>query len=314
MQTALWFTTFGLSLVVLTHFAKLFVKSAEEFAKAMSWSSFFVGLTILALGNTLPELGTSIWATVTNKSSIVAATVVGANITNGLLILGASAIAAKTLPMGSDGIRQQMGLFLISSILLAVTLYDGQFVWTEGLLMLTGFLAYSLFSYEEHKAGRLEAFKNWVLGRELTGRMVFLLLATALVTTAASYLSIYALEQVASRANILPSLIGASVLALGTSLPELTTAWIAIKQKNSEMAVGTLIGSSVLNATVVMAVPSFFRPLNVSSDLLIIGLPFLLISTALLLFAVSQRKLHAYEGILFLVLYILFIQQLFSSF
>lgn len=314
MQTALWLITFALSLVILVQSAKLFVKSSEAFAKAMGWSSFFVGLTILALGTSLPELATSIWAGVTNSTSVIAANVVGSNIANVLLILGISAMLAKTLNLEDESIRRQMGVFFISSILLTFTLYDGQFTWAEGLVLLIGFLAYNVYAYEEHKAGRLEALKNWFLGREVTGRTIGLVLASALVTAASSYLAIYALEQIASKANVLPSILGASLLALGTSLPELTTAWIAIKQKNSDMAVGTLVGSSVLNATLVMALPSFFRTLNVSSDILIVGLPFLIVSTILLLFAVSQRKLHAYEGVLYVVLYILFLQQLFSSF
>lgn len=314
MQTALWFITFGLSLAILTQTAKLFVRCAQKFAQAMGWSSFFVGLTILALGTSLPELATSLWASVTQNTSLVAANVVGSNIANILMILGLSAVFAKTLSLEDEGIQKQMGVFLISAILLIVTLYDGQFIWQEGLILFTGFIAYNIYSYEEHKAGRLEALKNWALRREVNGKLIATLIASALVTSATSYMTIHALGEIASSLNIVSSVIGASLLALGTSLPELTTSWIAIKQKNSNMAVGTLVGSNVLNATLVMALPSFLRPLNVTSDVLVLGIPFLIIATLLLMFAVSQRKLHAYEGALYVVLYVLFIQQLFSSF
>ena len=180
--------------------------------------------------------------------------------------------------------------------------------------MIAGFLAYSAYSYEEHKAGRLEILKNWALGREVDGKLIGTLLASAFVTGASSYMIIRSLEEISSSLNIGSSLIGLSLLALGTSLPELATTWTAIKQKNSDMAVGTLIGSSVLNATLVMAIPSFLRPLNVTTDVLVLGIPFLMIATILLIFAVSQRKLHAYEGALYVILYVLFLQQLFTSF
>lgn len=314
MQTALWLITFGLSLAILIQAAKLFVSTSQKFAQAMGWSSFFVGLTILALGTALPELATSLWASVTQNTSLVAANVVGSNIANILLILGAGALIGKTLTLENEGMQKQMGVFLISAILLIVTLYDGQFIWQEGILMIAGFLAYSAYSYDEHKAGRLETLKNWVLGHEVDAKLIGTLLASAFVTGVTSYMTIHALEEISSSLNIVSSVIGASLLALGTSLPELTTTWIAIKQKNSDMAVGTLIGSSVLNATLVMAIPSFLRPLNVTSDVLVLGIPFLMIATVLLIFAVSQRKLHAYEGALYVILYILFLQQLFTSF
>lgn len=314
MQTALWLITFGISLALLIATAKVFVRSSQDLAKAMGWSSFFVGLTIVALGTSLPELATSIWASMTQKTAVVSANVVGSNIANILLILGFSAVMAKTVDLSSESIRRQMGVFFISAILLTLTLYDGQFLWIEGILLLSGFIAYNIFNYEDHKAGRFEALKNWALKREVTGKMIGLVLASGFVTIASSYLTIYALEQVATLTNTLTSVIGASLLAIGTSLPEFTTVWLMIKQKNSDLAVGTLVGSNILNATLVMAIPSFFRNLNVNSDILIVGIPFLLIATVLLLFAVSQRKLHAYEGALYVVLYVLFLQQLFTSF
>jgi cation:H+ antiporter len=290
------------------------VSHAQKCAQAMGWSSFFVGLTVLALGTSLPELATSIWASVTQNTTLVAANVVGSNIANILVILGVSAVFAKTITLDEEGLRQQLSLFFISSILLIVTLYDGSFVWQEGILLLSAFLSYSVYSYKEHKAGRLEALKNWALSREVTGKLIASLSASALILGASSYMAIHALEELSSSLNIVSSVLGVSLLALGTSLPELATAWVAIKAKKNSMAVGTLVGSNIVNASIVMALPSFLNPLDVSNSIHIVGIPFLIIATLLLMLAVAQKRIHAYEGGLYVILYLLFLQQLFTSF
>lgn len=311
MQVLLWSIVLGLALVALMRSAKVLVSASEDTAKALGWSSLFVGVTIVALGTSLPELATSIWAAWTKNTSLVAANVVGSSIANLLLILGGAGLLAKGLRLDSEEVQGQMSFVLLSTFLLIVTLFDGRFEWMEGLLMLAFFVSFILFNVKEHKEGRFSRLKNWLFQTELSRKMLTLLIGSALAVAGASYLVVHAIEKLTSLTQILPSVIGVSVLAIGTSLPELSTAWIAARKQNTELAIGTLLGSNVFNAGIVLAVPSFVRTLNVTSDILTLGIPFLLIATLLLLFALVQKKLSHYESFGYLLLYALFLFQLF---
>ncbi|QQR55488.1 calcium/sodium antiporter [Candidatus Peregrinibacteria bacterium] len=314
MDTLLWSLILVASLAVLAQSAKVFAAAGADTAKSLGWTSLFMGVTVMALGTSVPELATSLWAAGTQNTSLVGATVVGSNIANVLLILGVCALLTKGLNLGKEGMQRQVGLLLVSAFLLMVTLYDGRFEWFEGILMLGFYILYSFFSIEEHKQGRLEALQNWFTGPEFSSKLLVLTLGCGLITVAASYGVVRSIEELTSITKLLPSVLSASVLALGTSLPELSTAYYATRKGNTDLAVGTVLGSLVFNATLVLALPSFIQTLNVHHDTLVLGLPFLLISTLLLLFALTQKKLSTYEGWAYLLLYILFLFQLYTSF
>lgn len=310
----LWIFTFILSLVVLLGSAKVFVEKAEKLVKSMGWSSFLVGVTVLAIGTSLPELTTSLWAAHSDTSSLIASNVVGSNIANILLILGLGALMTKKIQLEKDTLHSQIGLLLGSTFLLLITLTDGRFEWTEGLVMIAVYLVYSFYNAEEHKSGRLETLKNWLLKVKMEPKEFFVLFLSAVVLGGASFMVVKSLEGIANTTNVLPSLLGASLLAVGTSLPELVTTLMALKKNDSQMALGNIIGSNIFNATLVMGLPSLLGPLTVSNDVLVLGIPFLLMATFLLIFALVQRKLARYEGAIYLILYLLFSFKLFASF
>lgn len=314
MQILLWSLVLGLALAALMKSAKVFVSASEDTAKALGWSSLFIGVTVVAVGTSVPELATSLWAAWTKNTNLVAANVTGSNIANILLILGSVAALSKGLDLSKESIQRQVSFLLISTFLLIVTIYDGRFEWFEGVAMLAFYTTYAFFSIEEHKEGRYEALKNWLFKPEFNSKLLATLVASALATGGASFLAVHSIEKLTSLTQLLPSVLGASVLALGTSLPELSVAWVAARKGNSDLAVGTLLGSNVFNACLVLALPSFLRTLNVNTDTVTLGIPFLLISTLLILFALVQKKLSAYEGFAYVLLYILFIFQLFTSY
>lgn len=310
----LWIFTFILSLVVLLGSAKVFVEKCEKLVKSMGWSSFLVGVTVLAIGTSLPELTTSLWAAHSDTSSLIASNVVGSNIANILLILGLGALMTKKIQLEKDTLHSQIGLLLGSTFLLLITLTDGRFEWTEGLVMIAVYLVYSFYNAEEHKSGRLETLKNWLLKVKMEPKEFFVLFLSAVVLGGASFMVVKSLEGIANTTNVLPSLLGASLLAVGTSLPELVTTLMALKKNDAQMALGNIIGSNIFNATLVMGIPSLLGTLTVSNDVLVLGIPFLLMATFLLIFALVQRKLARYEGAIYLILYLLFSFKLFASF
>jgi len=313
MSLTLWILTFVLALAVLLKASNVLVSGASKLVKALGWSSFFIGMTVLAIGTSLPELASSLWAVQSNTTSLVASNVLGSNIANILLILGLGAVAYKGIN-SNESSRSLIGLLLGSTFLLIVTIYDGTVQWFEGLVLIGAFVITLLHNAAEYREGRFEALKNWFNPESFDAKLLLTLILSGAATLASSYFVVKALEEIASKANLMPSVLGASLLALGTSLPELAVTFAALKKGKVDMAIGTLIGSNLFNATLVLGLPSLFHTLTVTGDTLTLGLPFLLMSTLLLIFALSQRKLSSYEGAIYVLLYGVFSFQLLSSF
>ncbi len=191
-------------------------------------------------------------------------------------------------------------------------LIDGNFTWIEGVLMLGVFLA-ALSANHEQDRGSLFSLP-FSKGADLEPRAVLVLAAAILAASGCSYLSVLALENVSELWNWTPSLLAVSLLAVGTSLPEMISAREALKQGDTSMVLGTLLGSNVFNASFVMAVPSFFGALTVNAEVLVVGIPLLLVSTLLAALNLLTGKLSRQEGFVYLVLFGAFQLQMFNHF
>ncbi|MFA5792573.1 MAG: calcium/sodium antiporter [Candidatus Gracilibacteria bacterium] len=314
MQIALWLIIFVLALAVLIKSSSLFVENADKMSRALQINKLFIGVTVLAIGTSLPELMSGILASAQGFTSVVPANVFGSNIVNVLLILGIGAYIAKNISLKDEGFKGQTGLLLGVSTLLIILSYDGIFTRMEALVMIAVYVVYGLFAISEHRAGRFDILKNWLSQEKWTAKNLLMLIGTGLLVTASAFLTMHSLTEISELTKILPSMLGASILALGTSLPELTVTLSALKKGQTQMAVGNIIGSNIFNATLVMAIPALIAPLNVTSDTLILGVPFLLISLILFAFAILKEKLSAFDGILFLIIYLTFLGQLFNIF
>lgn len=314
MQIALWLIIFVLALAVLIKSSELFVSNADKMSRALQINKLFIGVTVLAIGTSLPELTTSILASAQGVTSVVPATVFGSNIENVLLIFGIGAILTKNIILKDDGFKNQTALLLGVSTLLVVLSYDGIFTRIEAIVMIVAYVIYALFAIQEHRAGRLDIIKNWINPEKWTAKNLLMLIGTGLLVTASSFLALHSLVEVSELTSILPSALSASLLAIATSLPELTVTLTALKKGQTQMAVGTIIGSNIFRATLVMGIPALIAPLNVTSDTLILGVPFILISLILFGFAVLREKLSNFDGAIFSIIYITFLGQIFNIF
>lgn len=314
MQIALWLIIFVLALAVLVKSSELFVDNADKMSRTLQINKLFVGVIVLSIGTTLPELITSIFAVLKGTTSIVPGDVFGSNIVNILLILGIGTIVAKGITLKDEGIKDQIGILLCTSTLLILLSYDGIFTRFEAMIAIFAYVAYGLFALSEHRAGRFDIFKNWLTQEKWTIKNFAILIGSGVLVGTSAFVTLHAMTEVSELTSILPSALSASLLAIGTSLPELTVSLTALKKGSPQMAVGNIIGANILTATVVMGVSALISPLNVTSDLLILGVPFLLIALILLTFAVIKGKLSKYEGIFFVIIYSTFLGQLFNIF
>jgi len=322
MELFIQIATFVIALAVLIKSSDIFTDNSEKLGQVLGIPQFLIGISIVALGTSLPELVTSILSNIEGYSSIVTANVVGSNIANILLVAGLSALVAKRLIVEKNLIKLDLPILFAITAILIVTIYDGSFSFVEGVILMAAYVVYLTYNFSEHRQAKLKMLEEKIEQKvekvihpkskvNNSKLLLFIFLSALGVFVGAKY-TVSSIIGVSEILNLAPSAIAISAVAIGTSLPELMVGIAAAKKKNYEMVIGNIIGSNVFNATVVMSVASFFGTLNVTSDVITIAIPYLIISTILFTFSGIERKVFSFEGALYGILYLLFIGQLFN--
>ena len=330
MTLILWIIIFIVSLALLVKSSDWFVGSAEKIGLALKISPFIVGVTIVAIGTSFPELASSLAAVLKGASEIVAADAVGSNIANIFLIVGISAVFARALIVKRSLIDLDAPLLAATTGLFAFIIWDRTIVLAEGILLLAAFVVYLLYTIfqrrelEEVQIPEAEVLPSRVERRrqklelEETGRPVvrldfkvffFLILGMAGLAVGANY-TIESVVQISKILNISTGLIAITAIALGTSLPELVVSARAALKKKYEIALGNIFGSNVFNILLVIGIPALIRPLAVDDLTFKIGLPFMVMATLLFVISGISRRIHIWEGLMYLLFYALFIIKL----
>jgi len=324
-----WILIFILSLAILVKSADWFVESSEKIGLALKISPFIIGVTIVAIGTSFPELASTIAATLKGETEIVTANAVGSNIANILLIIGISAVVARTLIVRRSLIDLDAPLLGVATFLFVFVMWDKEIVLGEGILLILGFLIYLLYTIfhsrePEETPEAAEVLPSRVERREIEAKIepkpekpeklnvrvfLFLILGMAGLAIGANY-TIEAMLKISDILKIATSLVAITALAIGTSLPELVVSIQAASKKKYEIALGNIFGSNVFNILLVVGIPALIRPLAVDELTFGIGLPFLVIATLLFIISGISRRIHIWEGAMYLLLYILFIVKL----
>lgn len=268
-------------------------------------SPFVTGLIIVAVGTSLPELVAGIVATAGGNSGIVAGNVFGANISNLLLILGLITLfSKKSIELGEAYIFIDLHFMLGSMLMLCLFMWDGSLSTGEGLLLLAGFVVYQVHLINSEKVPEAEVnprmnYKN---------RVHFLWLITGgLGVYAGAELTVDALTKLSTAAGISQTVISATVLSLGTTLPEMAVSLSAVREGKTQIALGNILGSCIFNAFMVMGAASLFGPVHLAPDVRSLVVAFA-IGAALFFYLLSQdRRVNRFEGILFILFYITFV-------
>lgn len=319
-----WSIIFIVSLAALIISADFFIKAAERIGLALGIPPFVIGITLVAVGTSLPELVTSIAAVLspTDASQIVIGNVIGSNITNMGLVLGLVAVLARRIRLTFDVMRVDLPMMLGATFLLYLTIKDLTFSLVEGLMCLAGMAVYLGYVLNLSKKNPAEAAEAAVIpeldldpGAELGEAPiswkdpVTLIASGAVIYFSAKY-NVLAIEELATMLNIGKEFIALTVVALGTSLPELVVSIAAIRTDNAEMAVGNVLGSNIFNIFAVMGIPRLFGALDIPESVLAFSLPLLLVTTLLCLFILQDKEVNRWEGFMLLLLYLLFIVNL----
>lgn len=291
---------FIVSIAILLIASDKFVDSAEKVGLAMGIPSFIIGVTIVAFGTSLPELATSIASVFSGSSEIVIGNAVGSNITNILLVLGAAAVYGKGIKIDYDIMNTDIPMLFGSAFLLYFALQDFTLSTMECLIFLAA-LAIFLFNSFNGNADETViktkiAPKDWLI----------LLLGSVAIFFSAKY-TIFAMEGIANEMKIPVHIISITIVALGTSLPEVIVSITAAKKGNHGMAVGNVLGSNIFNTYAVMAIPGLMGNLTIPEDTMTFSVPFMIAVTILFGIICLSKKISRWEGYMLLIFYVFFI-------
>ena len=302
------------SLAVLLKASDWFTGAAERIGYGFGLPAFLVGVTIVSIGTSLPELVSAVLAVLRGASEIVAGNVIGSNVANLLLVLGIAAIMAGRLRVRYELINVDLPFLAGSAFFLALVLWSGEVSRAEGALCLCGFGVYLWYALArrpppagEHDAQEREIARH---PRWLRSSLV-LLLSGGLIYLGADW-TVRAVIEVSRLLEIGAEVIAASAVAFGTSLPEVAVTIAAARRGRPELAVGNVLGSNVFNAFAVTGVPALVGPLRVPDSLLEFALPLMLIATLLGFFMIMEKEMTKWEGWLSLLFYVFFLGTLFN--
>ena len=305
MVIAGWLLLMIVSLTVLIKASDYFVVAAEKVGIQLGLPTFVVGVVIVGFGTSLPELVSSVAAVRQHSSEIVIGNVLGSNISNILLILGLAGLITREFTIRRKLLPVDIPFLLGSAVLVAWFIRDRDFTIAEAVISLAALAVYLCLTYLKRGAD-IPEFK------EKAGRKSWLILLIAPLTIyfAADY-TVKAVIALALLLNIGTEVLALSVVALGTSLPELSVSISAARRGNPDMVVGNVVGSNIFNTFAVMGIARFFGALAIPAGIITFSLPLSIMVTVAVILVALDRKMYRWEGLALVAGYAVYIFKLF---
>lgn len=312
--------------VFLIKGADLFVDGASTIAKALKVPTILIGLTIVAFGTSAPELAVSIKSTFTNSADLAVGNIAGSSIFNLLLVIGITSLI-KPIKIQKSVVYKEFPFLLLATAVVFVLCADVKFEGVafnslsrgNGIVLLSLFAIFmyylvdtalksrkaegeaattvedSMLSDENKKERSKEMYKDIFLG--VLG-LIGVVLGGDLVVESS--------KNIALALGMSEALVGLTIVAIGTSLPELVTSTIAALKGESDMAIGNVIGSNIFNLLLILGITSTIKPIAINSKMITDMIYLLIISLITYIFATSGKKTNKREGILLILLYVVY--------
>lgn len=301
-------------LVLLPLGAEGLVRGSSGLALRMGVTALAIGLTVVAFGTGSPELVLSIEAARAGNSGIALGNVVGSNISNIALVLGLAALV-KPMTVRSELVRREVPLMIGVTLFLCVLLLDGRLDRLEGLLLVVGAVAYTVFSFWVAKQGETAPVED-EFDEAITGAArpiwfdALLILAGLAALLAGAQLLLKGAMSVAQAFGISQVVIGLTIVAVGTSLPELATSVTSAVRNEADVAFGNVVGSNVFNILAVLGTAALIRPFQ-TQGLQTLDLVVMVASAAVLLPLLRRGwVLNRWEGAALLAGYAVYMYSL----
>ncbi|MEZ5814595.1 MAG: calcium/sodium antiporter [Alphaproteobacteria bacterium] len=284
------------------------IDAAVFIARRFGLSPMVVGFTVLAFGTSLPELIVSILAVLRGSEGIAMGNVIGSNIANILMVIGASAILMTMHITISKGLVKDLVMMLLSALLLLGLMLYGEIGRVAGLAMVGLLLLYTFLQYRMALKGEIEVeAEDLPVFKHPAQPYAFLFLGLIGVAIGAEFL-VRGASQSAIIIGIPEDVIALSIIAFGTSLPELSTSIIGARKGHSEMALGNIVGSNVFNILMIIGLTAIVKPIaqaSYSAQLLDFDIWFMLaVSFVFAAFVLGYKKITKPVGALFIAAYV----------
>ena len=304
--------------VFLIKGADFFVVSSSSIARKFNVSPLIIGLTLVAFGTSLPELAVSFAAALSvepgQTADIAMGNIIGSNIANLTLILGASAVALPIMVKKSMS-KKEFPFLIGMTVLIAILGFffqsDAQIARWEAVILLIVFAYYMYLMLTGEKEIPTDDIK--VIDMKKAIFLLFVGIAGVsiggtMVTRGAEYIAVNGLVTFAGMSiTKATTLVGLSVVALGTSLPELVTSVVAAKKGENEIALGNVVGSNVFNTVFIVGLSGIVTPLGLNGDVLIDMIILIAITSIMIIFSISKGKITKLEGWILLGIYVAYI-------
>ena len=295
-----------LSLVILYFGAEWLVGGASSLAARFGISPLIIGLTIVSIGTSAPELVVSVKAAMNGQSALAVGNVVGSNLFNIVLILGVSAIVFP-LVVKKQLLKFDVPVMLFSTVLFLVLFSDGRLSTIESALFMVLFLAYIgaliVKSLKDKASGKddneivVKIYQHWVIDLLMVGAGLAALIYGSGMLVDNSII-------IARNFGVSEAVIGLTIVAAGTSVPELATSVVAAMKKQSDIAIGNVVGSNIFNLLLILGTAGLVYPIE-TPDINYVDTFFVLgISVLLWIFMLTGTKIKRWQGVVFVMLYI----------
>lgn len=298
----LWFVV---ACIVLAKSGSYVVKSLTKLAMFFKMSEFVIASIIMAFATSLPELFVGISAALSKAPALVLGNIIGANILDLTLIMGIPLILAKNIKTGRKVEREDSFYMILVSVLVLFLMLDKTLSRFDGIILVAVFILYFVKTLKQRK--KFEKVADQVTGLELFNNITLFLISFFVLIFSANFVVKYAI--LISKALQLPQiLMGLFLVAIGTTLPELTFGIHAVLKKHETMALGNIFGSVIFNATLILGVSALIYPITSDFLLFLVSAVFLIVLTFLFwTFLESDKRLDWSEGVALILLYVFFI-------
>lgn len=300
-----------LGLVILTYGAELLISNASRLAGTLGVSSLVIGLTVVAFGTSAPELAVSLGAALKGSADIAVGNVIGSNICNTWLILGVCAVVMP-LVLGSQIIKLEVPIMIAASFAFYLMSLDNQISRLEGSILFACLLAYTYFTISRSRREVSNSAKeddsntsSKISTKELTFTLVKCVIGLAFLVYGAD-LFVSAASDMARAFGVSELVIGLTIVAIGTSLPELMTSLVATYKGERDIAIGNVVGSNIFNILTVIGISSMVKPIGVSPAAVSFDLPIMLLAVFMCFPFFLGLVLNRWRGAIFLFCFILY--------
>lgn len=288
--------------IMLIKGADWFVDGCSHFASTLGVSQMVIGLTIVAMGTSMPEAAVSITASIKNTADIAVGNIIGSNILNILIILG---LTSLLIPIKVEEAFRQKDIPIMGAVtivLLITGLTGNTITRIEGILYLIIFVGYMSYLFRTAQADRSQNEEKAITWKSVLKDLLVIGLGGGVVVLG-SNITVDAATEIAKMIGMSEKFIGLTIVALGTSLPELVTSLTAAHKGNADMAIGNIVGSNIFNILFVLGISSVIVPVLFPQNFLVDGIIAIIAVLIFWIYALLFKRLDRKSGIIMLVTY-----------